>query len=374
MDTADLIEEWSFLDQVGLQFINYITGLSDSPTHSEHTKQIRNLLIYLPVRFGGIGITNYSTVRDPARTGFINAAADFLTSLNLPHFLPYTDNRIDGDFITQASAMLDIHTSNRTALFRLPQTYFSRSFMFDRNNDIANAWIHLLPRTKSSTFSNLEVSLALTKLQQLLPTGSALCRYCQEAVTPNHEENCNKVHNVRIYRHNALRNLAKRRLIETKKFHGTLSTAPVTLEARLHDTDTSLMRIDLRIDGPNYDNTVGMDSDFAVTALTEAKLNKIERDRPAIKNEVMQATGEPSSAVSDHIVWNRERQKTIKYRNTKYAFRPLIITTGGTMNHYFKTFIKDGLKGNGTRFKRECSAILVKYNAMLYPTELRNYS
>ena len=374
MDTSDLLEEWSSLDHVGLQFINYITGLSDSPTHSELTTQVRNLLTYLPVRLGGIGITNYSTVRGPARIGFINAAADFLTSLNLPHFLPYTDNRIDGDFITQASAMLDIHTSNRTALYGLPQTYFSRSFMFDRNNDIANAWLHLLPRTKSSTFSNLEVSLALTKLQQLQPPGSTLCRYCQEVITPNHEENCKKINNVRIYRHNALRNCANRHLIDTKKQDGTLSTAPVTLEARLHDTDTSLKRIDLRIVGSNYDNAGGMDYDFAITALTEAKLNKIERDRPAIKNEVMRATEEPSSAVSDHIVWNRERQKIIKYRNTKYAFRPLIITTGGTMNHYFKTFIKDGLKGTGTSFKRECSAILVKYNAMLYPTELRNYS
>ena len=55
-----------------------------------------------------------------------------------------------------------------------------------------------------------------------------------------------------------------------------------------------------------------------------------------------------------------------------FVFKPLVITTGGTMNQHFKDFVQYELRGFRVQFKRDCPALLVRYGAMLFPTEGRN--
>jgi hypothetical protein len=373
LDSSGLEDVWQSLDQIGLEFINFITGLSDQPSLDTQVSQVRIYLIYLPTKMGGLGITKYMDTYTAARQGFINASADFLTSLNIPHYLSFNDNRLNGDYITQNSAMLELHSLNRAALFEQLSTFTSRSTAFDRDNDIANAWLHLLPESKSTTFTDSEISLALSKLQLLLPPDGPTCNYCSQPLDFNHEESCEQIHHVRIHRHNAVRNLIYRTMKNLQKMHGTRRIAPISLEQPVNDMDTTQRRIDIRIAGRNYSNLYGLDMDVTVSALTMKKLAKIEDEHPSIVDRVMAAVNDPIPDVSDHLLKKRENKKFHKYRDARFTLKPLVITTGGSMNAHFKDLITNGLQEHGTSFKRQLSALLIKYNAMLYPLRVTNY-
>ena len=374
MESTDLEDLWFSLDSHGRKFINHISGLGLTPLLNDLESKVRNHILSLPVRLGGLGITNYVNTRVPARTGFLNATSHFLCNIYLPNSIPCTDDRLNGEFKTQQSEMSLIHLSSRTALIQLLENQQLRSSFFDMANDIHRAWLRILPTKIKHTFSNREVSIAVSRIQLLHPTGSSTCRYCHRRMDINHEEVCDQTNKVRDYRHNEIRNLKLNTLTMKLKAHGMLTSTQVLLEPRAYGEGVNTMRVDLRIAGPNSVNNRGLDFDTKVTALTPLAIQKIFRDKPDILAEVTGATVEPSTALSDYLVLLREQEKIRKYGRTVYPFRPLIVSTGGTMNTFFKDFVKDELEEFGPRFKCDLSAILMKYHAKLFPRRLRNYN
>ena len=231
-----------------------------------------------------------------------------------------------------------------------------------------------------------------------------LCNYCQSPYTYNHEETCDKINHVRKYRHDAFRNLIYRTILDKNKKYGIYHSTRITLEEKPFINDTSNKRIDIRISGPNSANVNGIDFDFAVTALTKTKLDNIRNNnsKQHLIDDIMQIydyndndnnptnnninhndnnninenndnlTPKECYSISKDIISDVERKKFNKYPRCLFPFKPLVITTGGTMNSYFRELIDNELLGFKTKFKRECSAILVKYSSMLFPRERRN--
>ena len=71
-------------------------------------------------------------------------------------------------------------------------------------------------------------------------------------------------------------------------------------------------------------------------------------------------------AVTNHWIAKKVTEKIRKYDGrTKYLFLPLVITTGGTMNPFFKDLIKTMLQQSRRPYRSEISVLLLKYSTKL---------
>ena len=365
LDCSDIAEEWNRLDAALEGIVDFYRGAGTAVTEEEASREITKLLYHLPVKLGGVGLPSHRDTLEAARKGYQVASAQFLEARNLP----CDDIDEDDKGIKQRDLMNDVHNEKYWALQSHLNPYQLSVFQ-DQVNRINGAWMVVCPTTPKLTVTDQEVSRGLRQ-RTLVPVhaGSPLCLTCGQAMQLNHEEACRGSVNRRTYRHNALRDLI---VDQIRKGCHTGDQQDISVEPLVAE-EGSDDRVDLEIVGSLPVNGSGASYDLAVIALTNRKFT----DSPAaVKEQQVMPIGDNEDpdvdrsykpkAVTNHWIATKVSEKIRKYEGrTRYLFLPLVITTGGTMNTYFKDLIKTMLQESRRPYRSEISVLLLKYSSKL---------
>ena len=363
MDTEDIADEWGHLDKEIQATLDHFRAAVTDHTENEQRRSITITLYYLPMRYGGVGILNYSITRARAReasTAYSAIIIDRLLNEEVPNLTPMEDIT-PGSTVTQKQLMeIEYKEHYRDLIIQLNQN--QRAILSDQTNSIHAACSKTMPSTAQRTLTDREIGIFLRQ-RTLLPVNlDPICTKCGLPNDLNHQETCTASEHKRIARHNNLRDLIKELTEERYKarIHGTT----INVEPPIQEEGV-MERVDLQIIGKGAPNEIGNDIDVTVIGITP---NKIQRT-PANVIATNETNVNNPPTISKHWLEEREKRKIRQYEGrTTYPFQVFGITTGGTTNKNFEQFITKRLKKNDI-FKRsayqEISCTLIKSSAMI---------
>jgi hypothetical protein len=361
MDLEGLEDSIKTLDSGLEAVLDHIRGSSTELTEDHHHRVITKTLYHLPIRLGGVGLIHYEGTRRAARASFLPTTARILEPMQQRHLAARHLEGLDPllPIRSQKERMEAIHLSQYRALVGHLNP-LQLAILEDQTNSIHAAWITTAPTTERLALSDREVGIGLRQrtLQptQLLPT----CDMCGQPSTLNHQEACQHGGNRRTYRHNSLRDLFEHLVTAGCPRRGNHTS----VEDQVLDPG-SIDRTDLRVVGIDAPNGVGNDCDFTITAITGGRMLRT----PRRILDLHEAAGDEHVQGGIHKHWIKVKYdaKMTKYQGrTRYTFRPLVFTTGGSTDEDTATWIKSLRKVvRGRVINAEISTLLLRYSAMI---------
>ena len=313
LESKDNLPEWNRLDSYLTKYIKGIRGGIDSNDDIPATKiknivnsmeihnrtYYENIIINLPLRYGGLGIPNYEKTLDIIRASALECdqarkklTSPILTKHTTSLIIPAQNSNITitnstslseqptEDFDPKNKAkikMNELYESQLTRLFHVMDDQAKTEFV-DLNSKISKSWIYktAIPNNLYR-LSNKEVSSYL-KAKTLYQEGN-FCFRCGIEIKNNnnsnllfvnsfssHTECCTKNENFRVARHEMLKKSLARTLSKSNK---------VTIEPFINKNSSGL-RADLSVAGPAAINGTLNLIDVSVVSLNSTKALKIK--------------------------------------------------------------------------------------------------
>ena len=376
LDTTDNLPEWNRLDSYLIKYIKALRGgidLDNGPKTAMKTKnvvqssQINNrtyfedIIINLPLRYGGLGIPSFEKTLNIVRTSALEAdqarnslydisitTPDTTMAQNSVIISSDTNNSISSQYISdivdpkkKAKIKMNyLYESQLTKLFQVMDEHLKTEFV-DLNSKVSKAWLYKtsIPNNRYR-LSNKVVSSYLKA--KTLYQESNYCYRCGTKMNKDnnsnlsllfinsfnaHAECCTKNENFKVARHELLKKCLAKTLSRSNK---------VTIEPFINKNSSGL-RADLSVAGPAAINGTLNLIDLSVVSLNSirAQNKKTDNNKDTNNTNNYNYKQDIDNILSriNQILDIRHQDKIKKYQHlTDIQLTTFIISPGGSLH------------------------------------------
>jgi hypothetical protein len=351
LEPSGLEATWSEANAVFVRAVRKLASIGAEPT-LDHCARI---LVTLPLKFGGIGIPNYTGSVPHARRASRELCDAIAQHMELFRERPSSS---DKEFLTSSRSPTEIQNYLREEVDDILNALDDsrRLAMVENASSLGSAWLRMVPLHPQWTLTDREISSAL-QTRLLLPVSPSSCSSCNSSDSFLHGEWCRaKPSGPRISRHNSIRDILAGRASEV----GSKPTLEPTADAPGAAPGT---RGDILVKGSAAPDGVSgvIDITFAATA-APLYLNRI--------NVVKRTPGEPAVEWTKrqlgYLLAFREKEKRLKYHNAfQDPFVAMAFSTGGFPSSKSKQWLSrlQAAARRSESFFFDLSAVLVRSRA-----------